>query len=556
MTLSMLPWVAEALLVLAIVTGPLAFGAVEPWSLAVVQLLIFFAALACAITGRRPEADCGPLLLALSAIMVLAMMQTLNRGNISFPKVFLPYSVSEIEFQNALRLWISYTALVWCAPMVFSNPGAFRRMIAVIFATGAVVAIIGIIQCAHGNTAIYGLRPVRYLVSPYGPYYNRDNAATLMAVAGCLGAGLFVDTITNGRTLEHSNRVALCVLISCLWGLIVFGIVQSGSRAGFVSFVLSLFFVAALMFSFDSNRFRRRLVYLGLGMACAALFGIVMISPAWSRFRVSLIQHALTVRLSIYRSGISMLLDHPSFGSGLGSLRVTIPPYQESEISGIIEHIHSDYLELILQTGLFGFAMFAAGFLTSLFRALKYWRAQPAHLRGLIAGVLSAVIAFSLHMLVDFPLQIPANAFIFFVLMVLLSPRAKRANYLSGVPVRASIGVASLIMIILAARPAVAGWYVQKAHSVDAPEAIRLIDSAQLWNHSPALDHEKAKRQLQLAEDHPENRLEILRRALQSSGRAVDCEPFNRLFLYQHGAILWRLGRIEDAREYLGRESK
>jgi O-antigen ligase len=112
-----------------------------------------------------------------------------------------------------------------------------------------------------------------------------------------------------------------------------------------------------------------------------------------------------------------MFAAHPFLGSGLGTFPTSFPHYRVFYDGFVINHAHDDYLELLLDTGLAGFAI-AAWFAVVLYReglrslrAVKY--SQPAMV-GIAA--LAGCTGLLTHGLTDFNLHIPANAALFYVL--------------------------------------------------------------------------------------------------------------------------------------------
>jgi putative inorganic carbon (HCO3(-)) transporter len=77
-------------------------------------------------------------------------------------------------------------------------------------------------------------------------------------------------------------------------------------------------------------------------------------------------------------------------------------------------------MQLATETGVPGFLMLGAIVLLSFFAAvLALSRRHDPLARGIAFGVVMGVTALAIHSTVDFNLQIPANAFIFTVLLAL-----------------------------------------------------------------------------------------------------------------------------------------
>jgi O-antigen ligase len=111
-----------------------------------------------------------------------------------------------------------------------------------------------------------------------------------------------------------------------------------------------------------------------------------------------------------------MIKDFVLFGTGLGTFRYIYPVYRTLTVQAPIFYAHSDFLQLISETGLLGLGL--AFWLLFLFykEVFSAWltRHDP-FVKGITIAGLSAMLAILLHSFFDFGLQIPANALFFTV---------------------------------------------------------------------------------------------------------------------------------------------
>jgi putative inorganic carbon (HCO3(-)) transporter len=90
------------------------------------------------------------------------------------------------------------------------------------------------------------------------------------------------------------------------------------------------------------------------------------------------------------------------------------------DIDAYYDHVHNDYVQYLTETGVIGGALIGLLVLASLACAiLAQARRRDPLARGVAFGVMMGVIALGIHSTVDFNLQIPANAFIFMILLAL-----------------------------------------------------------------------------------------------------------------------------------------
>jgi O-antigen ligase len=127
-------------------------------------------------------------------------------------------------------------------------------------------------------------------------------------------------------------------------------------------------------------------------------------------------------RLSIDRDCLRMLLKKPFLGWGLGTFPIVYPEFRSFYTTFFVNQAHNDYLQLLVETGLAGFAI-ALWFLALLFRGaarkLKDFTKSDGTETATGALTLAALlgcVGILVHSLFDFNLQIPANAALFYVL--------------------------------------------------------------------------------------------------------------------------------------------
>jgi O-antigen ligase len=96
-----------------------------------------------------------------------------------------------------------------------------------------------------------------------------------------------------------------------------------------------------------------------------------------------------------------------------------------------VNHVHSDWIEIVLETGIFGLALLLAFLAWWTSRAIAIWRAsEPDHFARAATIASAAVIA---HSLVDYPLRTAAIAAMFAACCAMMAgrriapPRAAKA---------------------------------------------------------------------------------------------------------------------------------
>jgi O-antigen ligase len=122
-------------------------------------------------------------------------------------------------------------------------------------------------------------------------------------------------------------------------------------------------------------------------------------------------------RLTIDRDSLRMWTKRPLLGWGLGTFPEVYPEFRSFYTSFFVNQAHNDYLQLLVETGLAGFAIAAWFLFVTLRRGLsKLQNWTESHNGVLTAGCLLGILGILVHSFLDFNLQIPANAALFYVL--------------------------------------------------------------------------------------------------------------------------------------------
>ena len=136
------------------------------------------------------------------------------------------------------------------------------------------------------------------------------------------------------------------------------------------------------------------------------------------------------LRVSIDRDCLRMLFKRPFLGWGLGTFPIVYPQFRSFYSTFFVNEAHNDYLQLLVETGLAGF-LIAVWFLVLVFRQamtkLKDWTETSTG--ALTVAALLGCVGILVHSFLDFNLQIPANAALFYVLCALAAAPALQESH-------------------------------------------------------------------------------------------------------------------------------
>jgi O-antigen ligase len=137
------------------------------------------------------------------------------------------------------------------------------------------------------------------------------------------------------------------------------------------------------------------------------------------------------MRLSIDRDTFRMFRNKPVLGWGLGAFPTVYPQFRTFYTNFFVNAAHNDYLQLLSEMGVLGFATMV-WFLVELYRhALRKIGNWMSEVSGAVTLACTlGLTGILVHSLLDFNLQIPANAALFYVLCTIAAapPLLQRAR--------------------------------------------------------------------------------------------------------------------------------
>jgi O-antigen ligase len=390
-----LRWVLILGLCAFLIFGVLAFGAVDEWSTFAFEVgmaLLFLVWAAEKIASRKIELSKNPLYLPASLFFGLILAQlALHRSAYGY-----------VTRYEALQ-YVSYGIVLLIGAESVREEGARKVFALVMIAFGAFYAFFALAQELTPNGKIFWVHSPQFHGSIYGSYVNHDHYAGLMEM---LVPMPFV--LSMGHVLRGGKRV----LVGFCTVLMASTIFFSGSRGGMLAFVVEVVLFAGL--TLGSRRGPR----IALGSISVCIFILVLlIFLGKGEVLGRLGDLSPGIRLDITKDGLRMFFHRPVLGWGLGTFPTVYSSYRSFYTNLFVNEAHNDYVQLLVETGLLGFALML-WFLVRLYQhglpTSRRWEFQWDAAVSLAALLGCTGILF--HSFVDFNLQIPANAALFYVL--------------------------------------------------------------------------------------------------------------------------------------------
>jgi len=442
--------------------APLAFGSVETWSIALVEILIFLTSLAyCFETRHTSQAFLKvPGILPLFLLLLLMWLQVipLPPALVKFiaPGIYqayapilgiqdttqwIPLTVNQKStLLEALRI-TSYVFFYVLTVQLLSRKELLGKTIKIIAGLATAIAFFAVLQKFTSPDLIYWFRSAPESASPVGPWIYRNHYAGFMELLFPLVLALFFfyrPKFSNQQSFRSklvsifsspASNIQFFLGFSVI--LILSSIFIGLSRGGIIAANLGLFFFLILLTRKSSNSGRTLpLAFFGSVLLAVTWFGW---DPILTRFNATTTgTGALTDgRLLIWIDCAPLIKDFLFTGSGFGTFINVFPQYSTIPSSLIYDHAHNDYLELITDGGIIGFLL-AAWFVIIVFRngfkKLSLRRESFSIL--LIIGGLTSLFSILIHSFTDFNMHNGANGLYFFFLCgVLISAGNTRIHY-------------------------------------------------------------------------------------------------------------------------------
>jgi len=431
------------ILAAAVAFTTLASGAVEPWSVAIFELIVVFLIVLWGgkcLYERRVLIAVPPAALPMGVMVLLGVAQSLalrdSEGN--------TWSLSlDVEATRSAALALFLLLVCFLAAANFLIGRKHLRLITrclVIY--GLVMAVFALVQHLSQEGRTYWLRPLSQGASWFGPFVNHAHFAGYMALLIPIPIGLMMN-----RAARSEERF-LFASAAAMMGV---SLVASLSRGGLIALASELLFLLIagspiVLRLMDTGNQRsvgaplkgpRLKSLVGLGVVTVSIIvGVLQLGPEPVANRIARgnatgIGHTESLYESrgwIWRDSIRVFEAHPLLGAGMGAFETAFPIYSRSDGSLLVSQSHSDYLQVLTDCGIVG-GFLAIWFIVAIWSVVfKGLRSHDPFRRSLALGCGAAIFGMMVHSLFDFNLQLPSTALLFLLICAIASPPRLRKH--------------------------------------------------------------------------------------------------------------------------------
>ena len=413
------------------ILSTIAYGAVDIWAvglLSVITATVVILWIAYAFRTGLFRFNPSALQVPMLGLICIAAVQLLPFGNAGISPDLLDAPAVNTLSMDAyatrfflLRLVIAL--VFFAAALAFiDSQKRLKRMTLMVIIFGALMAFVGILQRLASPDAIYGMRPTPQAI-PFGPFVNQHHFAAFME----LTAGLTLGLLLGGAVKK--DKSALLVICAALMGIAV---LMTGSRGGFLSMLGVIGFVLAARFlsrGARPDKTAKPASNLAIAAGGAALLIIIAGSvlylggggPLFRGLGFSGEQTDITSGRSHFWSiALRIFFDNPILGAGFDAFGVAFSEYDTWNGFFRVEQAHNDYLQMLADAGVLGFACVAAFVFLFFRRGLEVINnSTDAFRKSTAVGAMAGCFGILIHSFFDFPLRTQSNTFFFLLLVVL-----------------------------------------------------------------------------------------------------------------------------------------
>jgi O-antigen ligase len=403
-------------LVSILLLAPLAFGAVEVWSTAIVEIAVAILISVWALRQVRSGAvilSGNPIFAPMCGFGVVVLLQLISGS-----------SAYRHATSSGMMLYAAYACACFLITQTLIRTTHVRIIATILTGFGSCVALFAVLQSLSSNGKLYWLRAPRFGGWIYGPYVNHNHYAGLMEMLAP------IPLVFAFSKYAHGRKRWIAAAAAAFMGATIF---LSGSRGGMAAYALQI----AVFFWFLFRERTRNGVALVLGaFLLVALLSVAWIGGSEVTERISTIgsnnkqtEIGSDIRFAIDRDSLHMFAKRPVLGWGLGTFADVYPQFRSFYTNQLVNRAHNDYLELLTDTGIVGFGIGLWFLVATLRPAIRKARTWSGDVNGSVAlAALLGISGILVHSFVDFNLQIPANAMLFYVLCALAAADTRFRN--------------------------------------------------------------------------------------------------------------------------------
>lgn len=348
-----------------------------------------------------------------------------GRAMLGLALPWMPLSLNPMRTLSSL-LWLlpAIAVLVATVRVNRARPAAIAW---VIVGITLISVAIGALQSASSEGSPWYFYRITNSGVGTGFFANANHMATLFLVSVPFLAALFLE-MKRRRSGRGSSAVAIAFAIALL--IIFVGLALNRSLAG-IGLAVPVLAASALLLLARKKALSGWWVGL-LALLVLASAAAVFTAPFGNNLTSQGAADSDDSRFTSFRIGLRASADFMPAGSGVGTFGEIYPMYEDpaAVTPFFMNHVHGDYIEVALETGVLGLLLILLFLLWWTRRTIAIWRAdQPNHFVRAATIASGAMLA---HSLVDYPLRTAALSALFALCCALMAEPPLRSRRGAG----------------------------------------------------------------------------------------------------------------------------
>ncbi|HEX8193645.1 MAG TPA: O-antigen ligase family protein [Allosphingosinicella sp.] len=277
---------------------------------------------------------------------------------------------------------------------------------------------IGALQVAGGEMSRWYFYEITNRGASTGFFSNANHLATLLVCTFPFLTALYLHARDKGRSMQKNSGL-LVILVGAV-GLVLVGVAVNRSLAG-VGLSVPVLAASALMFMSRRGRGMPRWLLALVPILAIASVAVALTAPTGNNLIGEEARSSQESRFTSFSRSLDAAGEMFPAGSGIGSFQEVYRTREDPRTMqrSYMNHVHSDYIELLLETGLPGILVLLLFLYWWARRTWAIWRAEDRDHYALAGSIASAAIL--AHSAVDYPLRTAAIAVLFAVSVALMA---------------------------------------------------------------------------------------------------------------------------------------
>jgi len=390
---------------------------------------------------------------AYEALIIIGLMfwalKMINREEIKFTSI--PFNLPVLSFIAICTLSLAWSDTFFTSlkelPLFLAGPLLYFVIVNNIRDEKQINRIINTVIIVGATLGLYGIFQYTDIDIYFGIYSIVGQQVTGLSGNTGYFAGYIILPLSLAIPLffVSKNRIRKALL---LIGILTMGttLIVTFSRSSYAAFGLSLIFIFLLFLLTKGENFikdyKKLFIILLIAIIIIAFLFIIPTPLNKPGTAISQIKERISIteltnqfisggRATFWKFTGMMIKDRPILGSGIGTFKYNTVKYQakfyeQGDNRSIYPHTfadysdkaHNEYLQLWAELGIIGLAIFLWLIIAYFNYGIRYLKREKDEQRqGIMIGLMGAVVAFLVNCFLWFPLHLPTNVSLFWLLV-------------------------------------------------------------------------------------------------------------------------------------------